>query len=63
MKEFKKIAEKYGFELWWDRNICLWTLTKEGMETDYYTKIVLEVIGAQKFENSLKVRVRTHNDY
>lgn len=50
-KTFKKIAESKGYEFWYDRNIRLWTLTKDGYETNYYTKYVIDNLTDAQVDN------------
>ena len=53
MNPFVKVAEKQGFVMWYDRSIRLWTVTKEGYETEYYTKNILEEMGLYDFNQFL----------
>ena len=49
MKVFQKAAERFGYELWYDRSLKAWTLTKEGCETEYFDSYMLNHMGLYKF--------------
>lgn len=49
MKVFKKAAERFGYEFWYDRSLKAWALTKEGVETEYFDTYILNHMGLYKF--------------
>lgn len=49
MKVFKAAAESRGYELWYDRSLKAWALTKEGVQTEYFDTYLLNQIGLYKF--------------
>lgn len=49
MKLFKVAAERFGYEFWYDRSLKMWTLTKEGIEAEYFDPYVLKQMGLAKF--------------
>lgn len=54
MKSYKLAAQEVGYEFWYDRSIRLWAATKEGYETQYFTKDVCDRMGLAKFYQFLK---------
>ena len=51
--DFKAITEMHGYEMWYDRQQALWTLTSEDKPTEYFTRKVLENMGIAKFDEYL----------
>lgn len=49
MKKFVEISLANGFDLWYDRSIRLWTLTKEGCTTEYIPSSCFKTISVDKF--------------
>jgi hypothetical protein len=49
MKLFKAAAVVWGYEFWYDRSLKMWTLTKKGVETEYFDPYILNQMGLAKF--------------
>ena len=53
MEKFKSYAESQGYKVWFDSYLKLWTFIKDGSETEYFTRHVLEAMGIEKFKQIL----------
>jgi hypothetical protein len=49
MKLFKAAAVARGYEFWYDRSLKMWSLTKEGVEAEYFDTYILNQMGLAKF--------------
>jgi hypothetical protein len=49
MKLFKAAAVARGYDFWYDRSLKMWSLTKEGVEAEYFDAYILNQMGLAKF--------------
>ena len=44
-----KVAKARGYEMWYDRSLKSYVLTKEGVDTEYFDSYILTQMGLAKF--------------
>lgn len=59
----KQIAKTYGYTMWYDRALRLWTLTQDGRETLYFPPLILKNMTAATLISQLSSESVNFNDF